>query len=243
MISTILLLIVALPISIAFTWYAKVLRLRAKLDAWIKTGRRLSYEDAACQTTDLDFESEFDGMASTPAAPIEYESLDAETELDVQNSDTNSESSRALLSKISLYNPKTQLTYLIPASNLPYHPESLQIPMSVLNRLCKCALELYEAEAAGRSRRRNTITTKKLNPSRMVFYVLEDGSCEVCQDGARVPEEWVQVPERVVEFLADEVVRWIDGESSLGETIMAKSRSSQGYHASSRRDSSRGRRR
>ncbi|RVD84917.1 uncharacterized protein DFL_003253 [Arthrobotrys flagrans] len=169
---------------------------------------RASYVDAACQTTDLDLESEHEpDLAYTPTTPSTNENLE---DLDVKIEQLASPIPPSFPSKIPLYNPQTKLTYLIPENNLPYHPEGLEIPVSVLNRLCKCALESFEVEVEEDGLDKGKRLSK---PPKMAFYVLGDGSCEVRGDGeGEVPEGWVKVPESVVEFLADEVVRWVDGE-------------------------------
>ncbi|KAF3219568.1 hypothetical protein TWF106_006988 [Orbilia oligospora] len=202
--STALLLLLAFILSIVYIFNR---RPNLKTEA---NHRPASYRDTACQTTDLDRyqESEPD-LVHTPAT-LETNELDVE------------DLGLPFLPKIPLYDPQTRLTYFIPENVLPYHPEGLEIPVSVVNRLCKCALEAFEVEAEESASRSNEAKdgtmainiTEVLNPLKMTFYVLEDGSCEVREDGdEKVPEEWVKVPERVVEFLADEVVKWVDGEN------------------------------
>ncbi|KAF3193735.1 hypothetical protein TWF225_009281 [Orbilia oligospora] len=200
--STVLLLLLAFILSIVY-----IFNRRPNLETEAKH-RPASYRDTACKTTDPDRyqESEPD-LVHTPAT-LETNELDVE-DLDIP-----------FLSKIPLYNPQTRLTYFIPENVLPYHPEGLEIPISVVNRLCKCALEAFEVEVEESGsggvlvKDGTTAITEVLNPSKMTFYVLEDGSCEVREDrDEKVPEEWVKVPERVVEFLADEIVKWVDGEN------------------------------
>ncbi|KAK6331668.1 hypothetical protein TWF718_002214 [Orbilia javanica] len=198
-----------------------------------KTHKPPSYVDSACQTSDLDLAPEQEpDLVHTPTTLETNECLEDLEDLDFSLGELASLNNaidgpsippNELLSKILVYNPITRLTYFIPENDLPCHPEGLEIPVSVLNRLCKCALESFEAEtkqshldeAGGRGN--ISRATEILNSVKMAFYILEDGSCEVLEDTkAEVPHGWVRVPERVIEFLADEVVRWDDAANPPG---------------------------
>ncbi|EPS40217.1 hypothetical protein H072_6017 [Dactylellina haptotyla CBS 200.50] len=113
----------------------------------------------------------------------------------------------ALLSTnlIPVDNPKTGACDIVPRiSN-----EALEIPASIINCIFECALESFEFE--------NLV---KETGCSVELYLLPDGSCEMILEGEDVGEDWVKVPERIIRFLADEVVRWVShggGEMILGE--------------------------
>ncbi|KAK6506444.1 hypothetical protein TWF506_011354 [Arthrobotrys conoides] len=208
--STTLLLLLAFILSIVYA-FNKLSNPEAK-------HRPSSYRDTACQTTNPDHEFEPSLVDTRPKLGTNEDLKDLDP-----NTESLTPSPPLFLSEVPLYDPKTKVTYFIPENNILYHPEGLEIPLSVVNRLCKCALEFFEVEVErngsnGRKEGRNGGTGVR-NPSKMTFYVLEDGSCEVRGDGdGEIPEGWVKVPERVVEFLADEVVKWVDGDSSPNDT-------------------------
>ncbi|KAF3915191.1 hypothetical protein ABW20_dc0106527 [Dactylellina cionopaga] len=110
------------------------------------------------------------------------------------NKPANSPPPPLLGNKIPTDDPTTRSCHLV--SQIP--PGSLEIPHSVVDRMCDCALRSFECER---------LTEE--NDSVIALYVLPNGDCEMALDGDEVPEEWVRVPERVIEFLADAVLSWV----------------------------------
>ncbi|KAF3904556.1 hypothetical protein ABW21_db0202026 [Orbilia brochopaga] len=101
-------------------------------------------------------------------------------------------------------------------------PEAIVLPDSVIDRICERALHWheYESQCSPLSRQRLRGTSSKMTAVESwqtgSLYLAGEGRCEIIEFGEEVPEDAVKIPESVIEFLGDEILRHLEVKEESG---------------------------